>query len=85
MPPNHYIFRDGDEAQYFASILSGVVKLVKTTADGEQHIMGLMYSQDFLGHTLSKHHRFSAPAATEVELCTFPRAPFSRPWPTIRR
>ncbi len=88
VPPNHYIFRDGDEAQYFASILSGVVKLVKTTADGEQHIMGLMYSQDFLGHTLSKHHRFSAAAATEVELCTFPRAPFSRllaDYPPIER
>ena len=77
VPPNHYIFRDGDEAQYFASILSGVVKLVKTTADGEQHIMGLMIPPEDFGHTLSKHHRFSAAAATEVELCTFPRAPFS--------
>ena len=76
--PNNYIFRDGDEALYFASILSGVVKLIKTTADGEQHIIGLMYGQDFLGHTFSKHHRFSAAAATEVELCTFPRAPFTR-------
>lgn len=78
VPANHYIFRDGDEAHSFASILSGVVKLIKTTADGEQHIIGLMYGQDFLGHTFSKHHRFSAAAATEVELCTFPRAPFSR-------
>ncbi len=78
VPANQYIFRDGDEALYFASILSGVVKLIKTTADGEQHIIGLMYAQDFLGHTFGKSHRFSAAAATEVELCTFPRAPFVR-------
>jgi CRP/FNR family transcriptional regulator, anaerobic regulatory protein len=75
---NHYIFRDGDEALYFSSILSGVVKLIKTTASGEQHIIGLMYGQDFLGHTFGKSHHFSAAAATEVELCTFPRAPFLR-------
>ena len=78
VPANHYIFRDGDEALYFAAILSGVVKLIKTTADGEQHIIGLMYGRDFLGHTFAKHHRFSAVAATEVELCMFPRAPFTR-------
>ena len=39
---------------------------------------GLCTRQDFLGHTFAKHHRFSAAAATEVDLCTFPRAPFSR-------
>jgi CRP/FNR family transcriptional regulator len=78
VPANHYIFRDGDEAISFASILSGVVKLIKTTADGEQHIIGLMYAPEFLGHTFAVRHRFSAAAATEVELCTFPRASFGR-------
>ena len=38
MPANQYIFRDGDEAISFASVLAGVVKLIKTTADGEQHV-----------------------------------------------
>lgn len=75
---NQYIFRDGDEAISFAAILSGVVKLIKTTASGEQHIIGLMYAPEFLGHTFSNNHRFSAAAATEVELCTFPRTSFSR-------
>jgi CRP/FNR family transcriptional regulator len=78
VPANHYIFRDGDEAAHFAAVLSGVVKLIKTTADGEQHIIGLMYGQDFLGHTFSNNHRFSAAAATDVELCIFPRGPFTR-------
>jgi CRP/FNR family transcriptional regulator, anaerobic regulatory protein len=78
VPANHYIFRDGEEANFFATILSGVVKLIKTTSDGEQHIIDLMYAPDFLGYTFGTSHRFSAVAATEVELCIFPRASFTR-------
>jgi CRP/FNR family transcriptional regulator len=75
---NQYIFRDGDEVTTFASILSGIVKLSKTTSDGEQHIIGLMYAPEFVGHTFSGQHRFSAAAATAVELCSFPRPSFGR-------
>ncbi len=78
MPVNHYIFRDGDEAISFATIVSGVVKLIKTTAEGERHIIGLVYAPEFLGHTFGETHRFSAAAATEVDMCTFPRASFNR-------
>ncbi len=78
IPANQYIFRDGDEAISFASILSGVVKLIKNTTDGEQHIIGLMYAPEFLGHTFADNHRFSAAAATDVELCVYPRAAFAR-------
>jgi CRP/FNR family transcriptional regulator len=78
VPANHYIFRDGDEANSFASITSGTIKLIKTTASGEQHIIGLMYAPEFLGHTFSEQHRFSAAAATDVELCTYQRPAFAR-------
>jgi CRP/FNR family transcriptional regulator, anaerobic regulatory protein len=78
VPANHYIFRDGDEAISFAAIVSGVVKLIKTTAEGERHIVGLVYAPEFLGHTFAEQHRFSAAAATEVDMCMFPRASFTR-------
>src|SRR5271165_6712245 len=78
LPANQYIFRDGDEAISFAAIVSGVVKLIKTTAEGERHIIGLVYAPEFLGHTFAEQHRFSAAAASEVELCTYPRAAFSQ-------
>lgn len=78
VPANHYIFRDGDEAISFAAIVTGVVKLIKTTAEGERHIIGLVYAPEFLGHTFAEQHRFSAAAATDVDMCTFPRASFNR-------
>ncbi len=78
VPANQYIFRDGDEAISFAAIVSGVVKLIKTTAEGERHIIGLVYAPEFLGHTFADQHRFSAAAATDVDMCTFPRAAFNR-------
>jgi CRP/FNR family transcriptional regulator len=73
---HHVIFRDGDEADHYFNILSGIVKLVKTLADGQQHIVGLIYPPGFMGQTLNTRHSYSAESATEVELCCFPRAPF---------
>jgi CRP/FNR family transcriptional regulator len=70
------IFRDGEAADQYFNIVKGVVKLVKTLEDGKQHIVGLMYPPDFLAQPLEDRHTYSAEAATDVELCCFPRAPF---------
>ncbi len=70
------IFLDGDEADQYFNIVCGAVKLVKTLADGQQHIVGLLYPPDFIGQCLNRHHTYSAEAATDVELCCYPRAPF---------
>jgi len=60
----------------FANIVSGVVKLTKTLADGRQQIVGLQFTPDFLGRTFAEENPYSAEAATEVELCSFPKAEF---------
>lgn len=70
------IFRDGDETLAFANIVSGVVKLTKVTTNGQEHIIALLHPPDFLGQTFSEKHRFSAVAATDVVLCTYPKGPF---------
>jgi CRP/FNR family transcriptional regulator len=76
LPAHNAVFRDGDAADHYFNITSGVVKLVKTLADGHQHIIGLIYPPDFMGQTLNPRHTFSAESATDVELCAFPRAAF---------
>jgi len=78
VPPHHPIFRDGDLADHYYNITSGIVKLVKTLADGQQHIVGLLYPTDFMGQSLNKHHTYAAESATDAELCSYPRAPFEQ-------
>ncbi len=73
---HHAVFRDGDLADNYYNITSGIVKLVKTLADGHQHIVGLLYPTDFMGQSLNKYHTYAAELATDVELCAYPRAPF---------
>jgi CRP/FNR family transcriptional regulator len=69
---------DEDDVLAFANILEGVVKLSKLMSDGRQQIVGLQFAPDFLGRPFDKESHLTAEAATEVSLCTFPKAAFER-------
>ncbi|MBB5694983.1 Crp/Fnr family transcriptional regulator [Muricoccus pecuniae] len=66
----------GDEALHCANLLSGVLKLSASTADGREQIVGLLYPSDFVGRPFAEEAEHSVTALTEVELCVFPRKPF---------
>ncbi len=70
------IVSDTEAADFFANIVSGVVKLSKTMSDGRQQIVGLLFSPDFLGRAYRTHHTYFAEAATDVTLCSFPHNAF---------
>lgn len=70
------ISSDAEEGTALANIVSGVVKLSKTMADGRQQIVGLQFAPDFLGRTFAGINPHSAEAATDVELCIFPKKEF---------
>ena len=70
------IFFEGDEVDYFGNVLSGVVKLGKLLPDGRQQIVGLQFASDFLGRAFKGEATCQAEAATDVEMCIFPRKPF---------
>ena len=78
VPAHHAIFRDGDRTDHYYNITSGIVKLVKTLADGRQHIVGLLYASDFMGQSFKKRHTYAAESATDVDLCVYPKAPFEQ-------
>ena len=65
---------EGETVKRYSNILRGVVKLSKLTADGRQQIVGLQFAPDFMGRPFSKENDFAIEAATEIKLCTFPRA-----------
>jgi CRP/FNR family transcriptional regulator len=60
----------------FANIMEGVIKLTKTMSDGRQQIVGLQFPPDFLGRIYKEETPYYAEAATNVELCAFPKDGF---------
>ena len=67
---------DDESVFNYANIVRGVVKLSKIMTDGRQQIVGLQFAPDFLGRPFAKESRLTAEAASEVELCVFPKAAF---------
>jgi CRP/FNR family transcriptional regulator len=75
-PAGATIFVEDDDPVFFGNVVSGVIKLSKMLADGRQQIVGLLFPSDFLGRAYAERSQMFAEAATEVELCCFPRDRF---------
>ncbi len=69
---------DAENVESYANVLSGVVKLTKMLSDGRQQIVGLQFAPDFLGRPFRIESTVTAEAATDVELCSFPRKAVER-------
>lgn len=69
---------DAERIESYSNVLSGVVKLMKSLPDGRQQIVGLQFAPDFLGRPFRAESQINAEAATEVALCSFPKAAMDR-------
>ena len=67
---------DDEPVYHYANIIRGVVKLSKIMADGRQQIVALQFAPDFLGRPFARESKLTAEAASDVELCVFPKAAF---------
>jgi CRP/FNR family transcriptional regulator len=76
--PGTGLIRDSEPITTYANVVSGVVKLSKLLEDGRQQIVGLQYAPDFLGRPLRAESLVAAEAATNVELCAFPKSVLER-------
>lgn len=76
VPAGRVIHSGHRDLNWFAIIVSGVVKLVKAQPDGRQQIVGLLFPSDFLGRPYSTSSPLIAEAATSLELCCFPKRAF---------
>ena len=72
------IMSDEMPVNFFCNVISGVIKLNKTSEDGRQSIVGLLFPPDFLGRLFSKNNVYFAEAVTDVELCCFPHKEFEQ-------
>ncbi|MBY3137132.1 Crp/Fnr family transcriptional regulator [Rhizobium laguerreae] len=67
------IIAQGSESSVHSNIMRGVVKLCKVMPDGRQQIVGLQFAPDFVGRPFVRESTLSAEAATDAEICVFPR------------
>ncbi|MEM9435445.1 MAG: Crp/Fnr family transcriptional regulator [Pseudomonadota bacterium] len=71
---------EGDSSRDFATITSGVAKLVRGSEDGRSQIVGLLFASDFMGRvpgfSRGAGERNSIIAVSDLELCLFPRNSF---------
>jgi CRP/FNR family transcriptional regulator len=68
----------GDASVVCGNLLSGVLKLAASTADGDEQIVGLIYPSDFVGRPYASSNDYSITALTPAELCVFPRLQFEK-------
>ncbi|MEQ8480481.1 MAG: Crp/Fnr family transcriptional regulator [Hoeflea sp.] len=69
---------ESQESRTYSNIISGVVKLTKMMSDGRQQIVGLQFAPDFLGRPFRIDSGISADAATDVNVCSFPKTVIER-------
>ena len=72
------VIGQGETIGSYSNILKGVVKLSKMMHDGRQQIVGLQFAPDFLGRPFMLESNVTAEAATDTEICSFPRAMIDR-------
>jgi CRP/FNR family transcriptional regulator len=74
--PGATLFQEGDDAHGIFTLRTGVIKLVRTTADGRQRIVRVLRPGDVAGLEALARGRYSADAValTEVSVCRIPLA-----------
>ncbi|MDF1749518.1 MAG: Crp/Fnr family transcriptional regulator [Alphaproteobacteria bacterium] len=72
-PAKTLLVTEEEPIETYANLLSGVVKLSKTLADGRQQIVGLQFAPDFVGRPFQKESQVCAEAASDITLCYFPK------------
>lgn len=70
---DHEIFAEGDNAEYFYKVVSGVVRTYKVLSDGRRQIDAFHLAGDFFGLESGADHRFTAEAVGDVSVVAFRR------------
>lgn len=82
LSPGQFHVLEGDDSREFANVTSGVAKLVRGSEDGRTQIVGLLFPSDFIGGAIRNGTQAPEPhsieAASELELCLFPRDKFRK-------
>jgi len=74
--PGQVLSWAGDANLACANLVSGILKVTSSTADGREQIVGLLFSGDFVGQLFLQEATLTVTALTECDLCLYPRERF---------
>ncbi len=66
----------GEQPGIVGFVMDGVLRMEKTLIDGQRQIVGLLVAGDMFGRVFDGAFPFSVEAATECEICSFPKTRF---------
>ncbi len=69
---------EGDDSLVVANVITGVLKLSVSTADGREQIVGIVFPSDFTGRPFGKESPYSVTALSDAEVCVFHRSTFDQ-------
>lgn len=69
---------EDDDSLLVANVIEGVLKLVTSTEDGREQIVGVAYPSDFIGRPFGHTTKASVVALTDARVCVFARSDFDR-------
>jgi CRP/FNR family transcriptional regulator, anaerobic regulatory protein len=67
---------EGDDAVIVANVISGMLKVSMSIADGREQIVGVVFPGDFIGRPFGKKSPYRVTALSDAELCIFSRSHF---------
>lgn len=70
------VAHEGEEPDFVFCVFRGILRMQKTLGDGRQHIVGLLFEGDIFGGMGEEPLAVSIEAASDAEVCAFPRGPF---------
>ncbi len=65
-----------EPVHFYANVISGVAKMIKSTSDGRQQIVGLILPADFIDRVFIDISTCTIEAVTDMELCSYPKKKF---------
>ncbi|GLS34485.1 Crp/Fnr family transcriptional regulator [Mesorhizobium tianshanense] len=72
------ILAEAEDSVFLGIVMSGILRVQRTMADGRQQIVGLLLPADFFGRVFERTSGVAVEAATDVTLCCFERHAFER-------
>lgn len=70
------VLRQGAPTDKIGIVISGLVKIVMLSENGDEHVLQLLHAGEVVGDPFAEENVFTWQAATDVELCWMTRASF---------